>query len=232
MKPTTPSRLGLVVVWMVLLTSVSPAFAQGNGFSPEIEAALEALKAEPTVQESQSAALQFFRIDPDTVSSMRTRAGWKALLPSVSANFNQVSNNIDLDTYRFDFDPTLQQVAVRDDAESVSTSVGVAASWDLPKLIFNAEVLDVSSLAVLQESVLKEITRIYYTRRRLQIDLILNPPTDPSTRLAKELRVEELTSTLDAMTGNLFSNQAKARSRRGKRRRRRPAAQQQAKGAR
>lgn len=212
-----------IVLAALLWGGLGAASAQGGGFSPEVEAALEALKAEPTVQESQSAALKFFRIDPDTVSSMRTRAGWKAILPSMSATLNQVNNTIDLDTYRFDFDPTLQQVAVRDDATSTSTQLGVAATWDLPKLIFNSEVLDVSSLAVLQESVLKEITRIYYTRRRLQIDLILNPPTDASTRLAKELRVEELTSTLDAMTGNLFSNSARQRTR-GKRRRRRPPA--------
>lgn len=213
--------LAFIIGVMAWLTGLAAAQAQSQGFSPEIQAALEALKAEPTVQESQAAALKFFRIDADTVSSMRTRAGWKAVLPSVTGSFNQVSNDIDLDTYRFDFDPSLQQVAVRDDATSTSTQIGVAATWDLPRLIFNSEVLDVSSLAVLQESVLKEITRIYYTRRRLQIDLILNPPTDPSTRLAKELRVEELTSTLDAMTGNLFSNQARSRTKR--RRRRRPA---------
>ena len=62
-----------------------------------------------------------------------------------------------------------------------------------------------SSLAALQEGVLKEVTRLYYTRRRLQIDLIISDPRDPATRLSKELRIEQLTATLDALTNNLFA---------------------------
>jgi len=95
--------------------------------------------------------------------------------------------------------------------------VQVGLRWDLPNLVFNPEVLDVGSLAILQESLLKEVTRLYYTRRRLQIDLILNPPNDPGTRISKELRIDELTSTLDAMTGELFSNALEERQTRVRR---------------
>ena len=95
----------------------------------------------------------------------------------------------------------------------------VGLRFNLPQLVFNSEVLDVGSLAILQEGVLKEVTRLYYTRRRLQIDLILNPPRDEATRLSKQLRIDELTSTLDAMTGELFTRRSRrggrARSRRG-----------------
>jgi hypothetical protein len=103
-----------------------------------------------------------------------------------------------------------------DSAEGKVQELQVGLSWNLPSLVFNAEVLDVGSLAVLQEGVLKEITRLYYTRRRLQIDLILNPPRDAQTELSKQLRIEELTSTLNAMTGNLFLKyeQGKQRNRR------------------
>ncbi len=67
----------------------------------------------------------------------------------------------------------------------------------------------------------KEITRLYYTRRRLQVDLILNPPRDAPTKLSKELRVDELTATLDAMTGNLFTRRTEQVKKRAQRRGRR-----------
>ena len=77
-------------------------------------------------------------------------------------------------------------------------------TWNLPRLIFNAEELDVASLAGLMEGLLKEATRLYFMRRRLQVDLILTPPADQATYLSKQLRMEELTGLIDAMTGGWF----------------------------
>ena len=73
---------------------------------------------------------------------------------------------------------------------------------------FFSHIITINADGQSQEAILKEITRIYYTRRRLQVDLVLSPPNDPATKLSKELRIQELTATLDAMTGNLFSNAA------------------------
>ena len=78
-------------------------------------------------------------------------------------------------------------------------------AWNLPQLVFNAEELDVASLAGLVEGLLKESTRLYYMRRRLQVDMILTPPTDQASLLTKQLRLEELTGLIDAMTGGWFS---------------------------
>ncbi|HIA01596.1 MAG TPA: hypothetical protein EYN66_06745 [Myxococcales bacterium] len=77
-------------------------------------------------------------------------------------------------------------------------------SWNLPQLIFNPEELDVASLAGLMEGILKESTRLYFMRRRLQVDMILSPPTDRASLLSKQLRLEELTGLIDAMTGGWF----------------------------
>jgi hypothetical protein len=171
---------------------------------PRIQRELDALEKEPTIQEAQAAALKFFNIDADTVSSMRTRASVKALVPSVGARVRGNQSTINLD--RIDLLVNQNDPTVLDDGQGTVLEFEVSAAWDFSKLVFNSEVLDVSSLVVLQEAILKEITRIYYTRRRLQVDLILTPPADPATKLSKELRIQELTATLDAMTGNLFSN--------------------------
>jgi len=212
---------GLGVLTALLIGGwAAPAGAQGGPRfeSPEVQRGLEALKREPTIQQTQKRALEFFRIDANTVGSMRSRASWKSVLPTVGMKVRRNTSDINLD--KFDFNLFPDQVAARDNGTGRVFEMEASAAWDLPRLVFNAETLDVSSLVVLQEAILKEITRLYYTRRRLQVDLILQPPTDPATKLSKELRIEELTSTLDAMSGNLFSQSAIRRSRRSRRGRR------------
>lgn len=199
--------LGALVLGLALL-AVAPVAAQEQQFNPFVQRQLDKLQEEPSIQEAQAAALKFFNIDPDTVGSMRTRAGLKSLLPNVGARARFGSSDVNLDNFNFVEFPG--QVARRDEAVTDSLEFEVSGSWDLSRLVFNPEVLDVSSLVVLQESVLKNVTRLYYTRRRLQVDLILSPPSDPATRLSKELRIEELTATLDSITGNLFSQSQSA----------------------
>ena len=188
-----------------------------RSLGPEVQAELQALrKKDPTIQQAQQAALAFFNIDPGSVQAMRSRASVKGLMPSLEARYRQNRSNLDVDTRN----TTIQDDPFLFDAvDGTVHEFRVGLRFNLPQLVFNSEVLDVGSLAILQEGVLKEVTRLYYTRRRLQIDLILNPPRDEATRLSKQLRIDELTSTLDAMTGELFTRRSRrggrARSRRG-----------------
>ncbi len=204
---------------IALLTFVTPLLAvaaPGRSLDdPRVQEELGALKLEPTIQQAQSAALEFFNIDADTVSSMRSRAAVKALLPTVSAKIRQRSEGIGVET--IDRPRFGDEIAREDDIRGSAFEWEVGGSWRLSQLVFNPEVLDVSSLAVLQEGVLKEVTRLYYTRRRLQVDLILQPVSDPATKLSKQLRIDELTATLDAMCGNVFTRfEKRAKKRRGR----------------
>jgi hypothetical protein len=197
------------VVAIATLASMS-SWAQ-NGLSPEVQSELRALKKEPSVQEAQREALRFFNIDPGAVKAMRRRASVKGLMPQLETRYRQNRSNLDVDTRN----TTIQDDPFLFDAvEGTVHEFQVGLRFNLPSLVFNAEVLDVGSLAILQEGVLKEVTRLYYTRRRLQIDLILNPPREAATRISKELRIDELTSTLDAMTGELFTRAKKRMTRR------------------
>lgn len=203
-----------VLLLVLMLWSPTSIFAQSMGFSAETESRLALLKEEPTVVAAQTAALRFFNIDPDGVDNMRSRAALKGLMPRLDARYRVNQSDMDADTRNLNVNQDAPFLF--DSAQGKVQELQVGLSWNLPSLVFNAEVLDVGSLAVLQEGVLKEITRLYYTRRRLQIDLILNPPRDAQTELSKQLRIEELTSTLNAMTGNLFLKyeQGKRRNRR------------------
>jgi len=86
-----------------------------------------------------------------------------------------------------------------------------SVTWNLDRLVFNAEELDVMSLIGIQDGIQREVTTLYYVRRRLQIEQLLNPPTTTAARIAAELRLEELTGLLDAYTGGFFSKEIKAR---------------------
>jgi len=209
----TRGRQTMAVAAMAIMMTLSVAaeVAAQARFSPQVQRKLDALKAEPTIQETQKATLSFFRIDPGTVASMRRRAALKAVLPNLTVKGRINSSTIDLNTTDI--------LISRDEASIVDLGTGsvqeveIAGSWDLSRLVFNSEVLDVSSLVVLQESILKEVTRIYYTRRRLQVALILDPPSDPATLISKEMRIEELTATLDAVTGGIFTKEGDEKKR-------------------
>ncbi|MGK0358498.1 MAG: hypothetical protein ACI9U2_000787 [Bradymonadia bacterium] len=193
----------------LLSALAAPALAQDTYRS--VDDQLADLKKEPSVQAAQKAALRFFKIDPDTVSGMRSGSQWKWVLPEIDVRYRVNDGTVDVER----IDQQVQNDAFSfDDARSNVNEWVFQGSWALPRLIFNPETLDVSSLAVLQEKILKEVTRLYYTRRRLQVIMILNPPKDLASRISKELRVEQMTATIDAMTSNLFAKWAKRNARR------------------
>jgi hypothetical protein len=171
----------------------------------EKQAALDRLKLEPSCPDVQKQALAYFNINKERVNSFRRGASMKALMPVVEVSGGFVDSTMDESTQDLVLYPD-EQWLIKGAGGSAWDARGKLA-WNLPQLVFNAEVLDVASLAGLVQSVLKEVTRLYYMRRRLQLDLILNPPADEATRLTKELRLEELTALLDAMTGGYYQKE-------------------------
>jgi hypothetical protein len=66
-------------------------------------------------------------------------------------------------------------------------------------------VIDEAQDAVkLRETVLGEVTRLYFERRRHQVDMLLAPKPDLMGRVRDELHLRELTAALDALTGGRF----------------------------
>jgi hypothetical protein len=64
---------------------------------------------------------------------------------------------------------------------------------------------EAQDIVKLRDKVLDEVTRLYFDRRRLQVDLLLNPPSDMKKLIDDELRLQELTANIDALTGGQFS---------------------------
>lgn len=199
----------LLLIGFHVTFNFSECQAQLSFSDPRVKEGLRALESEPTIQEVHRAALRFYHAEPETIDSLRSRATWKHALPDINVRFRRSDNGVFIDKRSLlEGDISDNYLIGKDESEGDVTEFQVSGTWSLSRLLFNPEVLDVSSMAALQEGVLKEVTRLYYTRRRLQIDLILNPPRDPSTQLSKELRIEQITATLDALTQNLFSKSA------------------------
>jgi hypothetical protein len=203
-----------ILLMIICILLICPSlWAQRSLNDPNVRQAINALKSEPSIKEVQEAALKFYHADPDTVNSLRTRAQLKSLLPDVNVRFRTGNNRVYIDT--FDYitgDPNglsgtqKPYITQNDDSTGNAKELEFSGAWSFSRLMFNPEVLDVSSMAALQEGILKEVTRLYYTRRRLQIDLILSDPTDLEAILSKELRLEEVTANLNALTNHFLSN--------------------------
>jgi hypothetical protein len=163
----------------------------------------EIVRAEPTIREVQEAALKHYQLEPSRIDALSRAARTKGLLPQLDTGIDGTLGHNYQNTQDGLF-PTLpfkeKQVTASD-----QTVWHVHAVWDLSRLAFNPEQLDVKSLNSLQETLVREVTTLYFSRRRLLASLILSPPADDEDAYNEQLRVEELTATIDAFTGGHFA---------------------------
>ena len=178
---------------------------QGARADDEVARIMARFDNEPTVRDVQKAAIAYYNVSPDTIQSLRARARNKAWLPGMTvgvSTFKQTSSlAVDDIVYR------AIGVARFEDQNAAYYGGSASLTWNLDRLVFNAEELDVMSLIGIQDGIQREVTTLYYVRRRLQIEQLLNPPTTTAARVASQLRLEELTGLLDAYTGGYFSKQ-------------------------
>ncbi|MCP4498790.1 MAG: ComEA family DNA-binding protein [Deltaproteobacteria bacterium] len=172
---------------------------------------LEQFKGEPSVREVQKAAINYANANPDIVDSLRGRVRASAALPEFRL---RVKGDIDDDTTEVVEPGVANQTRESDD---LGVEGYVQAKWNLDKLLFHNDELGIARetvrLSNLRNKVVSEVTRRFFERRRLQVDLELSPSTDLSSRIRKELRIQELTADIDALTGGWFSKSLEQLSR-------------------
>ncbi|MFH1131559.1 MAG: hypothetical protein V1754_09495 [Pseudomonadota bacterium] len=168
------------------------------------EELLKRFEHEPTVQKVQDAAIRYYKVHPERIGMLLRNAQLKAIIPTVSGQFaNDVTSSMRImqDGFYINSLPYKEDETVNGD----KLGFKIQASWILDRLLFNAEVLDVQSLIGILDGVVREVTTVYYIRRRLQIDMVLRPPPDLATRISQRIRIDELTGLLDAMTGGVMT---------------------------
>ncbi|MCM8796827.1 MAG: hypothetical protein NC923_02980 [Candidatus Omnitrophica bacterium] len=160
---------------------------------------------EPSIQKVQEAAIHYAEVEPEKIKQWRTQAAKKAILPQLSISIQRDSSDLwhweTGSTTRSDDD------ILRRGRDSIEWDVHL--SWDLGELIWNADQTSIdvrSRLAVeLRNDILDEVTRLYFERLRLKMELDSLPIEDRKRRSEKQLRLQELNAFLDALTGGYFS---------------------------
>ncbi len=168
-----------------------------------VKKVMQRFAAEPTAREVQTQAIDYLQVHPDVVASWRMRARTNALAPKLQTTGYGTLND-DVRTVEKPGDPTIES---KDKDRGGRLTVGL--TWELDRLIFEPQEMAVARESVrtanLRDRVLDEVTRRYFERRRLQVDVELSPPRDLADRVKKELRLQELTADIDAATGGWFS---------------------------
>lgn len=162
---------------------------------------------EPSFAQLRKAAIDYGDVNPEKIKNWHRESRLKALAPKVSLGWdkNTASN------YEIYTSATRDYVTVG--PEDISSGLDVSVSWDIGNLIWSDDQtnIDVRSrlMVQLRNDILDDLRRVYFERKRLQFDLMANPPKDLKSRFEKEARVQELTQNIDDLTGNYLSKNTK-----------------------
>ncbi len=175
------------------------------------------LKSEPTCRDVQQAALRFYKLEPERIRKMGVASRVKALVPelegsidnSVGHTFTNTRDGLYPAGTLAELDPgNASGYKERVQTNTDSLTWRVRAVWNLDRLVFNSEELDVKSLNSLEETLVREVTQLYFSRHRLIANLILSGPEEDEEIFYELLRLDEMTATLDALTGGSFMPKA------------------------
>ncbi|MFC1703554.1 WD40/YVTN/BNR-like repeat-containing protein [Candidatus Omnitrophota bacterium] len=165
---------------------------------------------EPSIQEIQKIAIEYAEVRPGKIQQWRKAAAKRAWLPKMSIGADRDNNKTVSDSIWGSYSSGGQHHVGPDD-KTYYNNLGwdVSLTWDFGDLIWNDAQTSIDSrsklMVELREDILDEVTRLYFERRRLQIELAAATDPAPSQRLDSELRLQELTALIDALTGGYLT---------------------------
>lgn len=185
---------------------IEPALGQTAPKEWRLQDVLSRFQTEPGILDVQNAAIHYAEVHPEKINAWRKAAFRKALFPTVSFDKSiNTDQNIDLDRGGTN-DP--DRFIQGPNEKSFDWSVGL--NWDIGDLIWSTDQtsIDVRSrlMVELRDDILNEVTHLYFERRRLQVEMLLAPGRDLPVQLEKEIRLEELTAGIDALTDGYLSH--------------------------
>jgi hypothetical protein len=169
-----------------------------------VDEVLARFDKEPAIREVQQMVLDYSKTDNRYVDEWLRAAKNSAWLPEINLEYDYGQGNGYDYLYEISEDGELDQSAV-----DLDHDVKVKAKWKLDRLVMSSDRIRVISetqdIVKLRDKVLEEVTRLYFDRRRHQVDMMLAPGGDLKAQLKAEMRLQELTAQLDAYTGGRFS---------------------------
>lgn len=165
------------------------------------------LRSEPGIKEVQEAAIRYAQVSPEKISQWRKDAAKKAILPQISIGVER--NSTDLWHWEGGSTTKSEDDVLRRGRENIDWDVSL--SWDLSDLIWNdaQTSIDVRSklMVELRDDILDQVNKLYFERLRVRSELDNLAIEDRSKRFQKQLKLEELAASLDALTCGYYSEQ-------------------------
>jgi len=163
-------------------------------------------KDEPEINKVQEAAIHYAEVEPGKIIRWRKQAARRAWLPQVSMGLDR--NTTDLWHWEGGSTTKADDDILRKGHDSVEWDVRL--TWDLSQLIYSDDQtnIDVRSklMVQLRDDILDEVTKLYFERIRVKMEINNLTIEDSKKRCEKELKLQELTASLDALTGSYFSS--------------------------
>lgn len=175
-----------------------------------VQDVLAQFSGEPSAQRVQELAMDYTKTHPGLVEGWLSSSRTAYLLPKVNLKYKKELDYSDTNKYEEDIDNPGDYVEYdyQDRADN-DDEFEVKLEWRLDKLVISSErirvINEAQDIVKLRDKVLEEVTRLYFDRRRLQVELLLDPPSALADQLESELRLQEATANLDAFTGGAFS---------------------------
>ncbi len=176
----------------------------------KIDSIMSKFDNEPKIEEVQREALKYAHINNERFESWISRAKNQAWLPKVYVK-GQVRRKDKNDYAKDVFSTgtfTDQGVTVED-----QSYIEAKAEFDLRELVFHPDELRVNKEILTsvkdRKKLLEYITKLYFDRRKNQINLVLNPPRSSKGLLNAKMKIMQQTSILDALTNGYFSKNIK-----------------------
>jgi hypothetical protein len=211
---------------LLLLSALQFSGAHAEDFKSPDDVMAQ-FKGEPSVTEVQTMVLDYSKTHPKYLESWMKAAKSAAALPSITLYYNY-KNSFGTDYGYYTPEEISDDVAadnsVLSESEASALAFGpfetaqgvdvyhvgaVRATWQLNELVMSSEEIRVineaQDIVKLRDKLLEEATRLYFERRRLQVDLLLGGGGELRKRVSDQLRLAELTAQLDAHTGGQFS---------------------------
>ncbi len=164
---------------------------------------------EPKIRDIQEAAIKYAEVSPEKILKWRKEAQKMAFLPKVSTGMNR--NTSDLRHWESGSTTKAGDDILNKGKDSIEWDISL--SWDLSQLIWNNDQTSIDArsrlMVELRDNILDEVTKLYFERLRVKMELNNFSIEDSKKRFEKELKLQELTALLDALTNGYFSEQIK-----------------------